>query len=364
MRKMRKHIINKRKIAKSSKIFCNHIASIAGKPAVMAAVLISLSICVLMLVMPLALTKFCEDNPLNDTNNDNEKLDFHREKIPDTITVYRTENGRTETIDFEDYIVGVVSGEMPSSFHIEALKAQSVAARSYSLARIIKAKKNGNPSAHPSAPLCDSTHCQVYKNRKELKVLKGSAWMKNGLKKIEKAVNSTKGELLYYKGELVQQALFHSSSGGRTENSEDVFTAAVPYLVSVESPYEDEATHQNEKNSFSISEFAEKLRNEYPNISFGDINASNIEIISRSKGNHVEKVKIGNGIIEGRNVREVMGLPSANFSISLSGDTITFTSNGSGHGVGMSQYGADGMAKKGFDYKQILSHYYSGTKVY
>ena len=188
--------------------------------------------------------------------------------------------------------------------------------------------------------------------------------MKDGWKKICAAADSTKGELLYYKGELVEQALFHSSSGGRTENSEDVFTSAVPYLVSVDSPYESDATHQNEKNSFSVNEFSDIIRAKYPGIAFGDINASNIKIISRSSGSHVEKMKIGDGVIEGRSVREALELPSANFTVSISEDIITFTSTGSGHGVGMSQYGADGMAKEGYTYREILSHYYSGTEVY
>lgn len=253
---------------------------------------------------------------------------------------------------------------MPSSFDSEALKAQAVAARTYSLARVLKAEKNGNPSSHPDAPLCDTTHCQVYKNCDELRSIKGNEWMKNDWKKICSAVDNTRDELLYYKGELVQQALFHSSSGGRTENCEDVFAAAVPYLVSVDSPYEDSATHKKEKNSFSINEFSQKIKAAYPSITFGDITAANIRIISRSKGNRVEKMQIGSGIIEGRNVREALGLPSANFKIKISDGTITFTSDGSGHGVGMSQYGADGMASRGYDYKKILSHYYSGTEVH
>ena len=108
----------------------------------------------------------------------------------------------------------------------------------------------------------------------------------------------------------------------------------------------------------------EKIKSEYPDIEFGEINASGIKILSRSSGGRVEKIQIGNGVISGRNVREALSLPSANFEIDISDDFITFTSNGSGHGVGMSQYGADGMAEKGYDYREILGHYYSGTQVY
>lgn len=320
-------------------------------------------ICLLLIPIPYLITKVSLPDSA-DKGAHEKKADFELAEIPDKIQVYRTSDKKTESVDFEKYVKGVVACEMPSSFELEALKAQSVAARTYSLARVLKAEENGNPKAHPDAPLCDSTHCQVYKSASELKSSKGSAWFHDGYKKITKAVDSTKGQLLYYNGELVEQALFHSSSGGKTENCQDVFASAVPYLVSVESPYEDEATHQNEKNSFSIDNFSKKIKNKYPSVSFGQITASNIKIISRSSGGRVEKIKIGEGTIQGRQVREALGLPSANFDISISDNKITFTSNGSGHGVGMSQYGANGMAKEGYDYKKILSHYYSGTEVY
>lgn len=320
------------------------------------------AICILLVLIPYLITRIVPaDEPEKDLIPE---IDFEKIEIPKSINVYRTEKSKTETVDFEEYVKCVVSCEMPLSFHIEALKAQAVAARTYSLARVLKAAGYGNSDAHPNAPLCDSTHCQVYSSKSQLRELKGDEWMDTGWNKICEAVNSTEGQLLYYGDELVEQALFHSSSGGRTENCEDVFAAAVPYLVSVESPFEDNATHQNEENTFDINDFAEIIKSQYPGISFGDINASNIRILNRSSGGRVEKMQIGNGIIEGRNVRESLSLPSANFTISTSDNKITFTSNGYGHGVGMSQYGADGMAEKGYNYKEILNHYYKGTTVY
>ena len=259
---------------------------------------------------------------------------------------------------------GVVSGEMPSTFHIEALKAQAVAARTYSLARVLRAASEGNPQAHPAAPLCDSTHCQVYRSPSELEQLKGSDWMKDDWKKICRAADETKGQLLYYNGELVEQALFHSSSGGKTENSEDVFAAAVPYLTSVDSPYEEKATHREEKHAFTVSELASAVKSSYPGTDFGNITADSIKILDRSSGNRVASMQFGSGTLTGREVREALDLPSANFTVDISENTVTFTSNGSGHGVGMSQYGADGMAENGYGYKEILSHYYSGTQVF
>lgn len=201
-----------------------------------------------------------------------------KEDAPAAISVYRQSSGVTETISLEDYVCGVVAAEVPSSFEAEAIKAQAVASRTYAAAKCLQAEVSGNPSAHPDAPICDTTHCQVYLDKFDLLKKKGRSWMDDGWEKICNAVDVTNGQLLYYNGELVQYALFHASSGGSTENCEDVFVSAVPYLRSVESPYEDGHSR-------------------------------------------------------------------------------------SGHGVGMSQYGANGMAQQGFTYKEILSHYYSGTEV-
>lgn len=356
--------MSKRKLKKCINKTLSIISEIFSIPAIKYTLIVSLIILLFLIPVPYMITKSMHNDDSRIKAPNKNQASFPLEKIPDTIKVYRTSLKKTVNVDFEEYVKGVVSGEMPSDFHMEALKAQSVAARTYSLAKMKKAAKNGNPQAHPNAPLCDSTHCQVYKSKNELKTLKGKEWINSGWKKISKAVDSTKNQLLYYNGELVAQALFHSSSGGKTENCQDVFTSAVPYLISVDSPYEKEATHQNEKNSFSLNEFSRKMKNKYTSVKFGSIDASNIKILSRSSGGRVEKMQIGTGIIEGRSVREALNLPSANFKIDISKGNITFTSNGSGHGVGMSQYGADGMAKEGYDYKKILSHYYSGTEVF
>ncbi|MFV0517876.1 MAG: stage II sporulation protein D [Aminipila sp.] len=284
-------------------------------------------------------------------------------QTPEYINVYRHAYGVTEVIPFEDYVKGVVAGEMPSNFELEALKAQAVAARTYSLSKIIRSGDGGNPPAHPDAPLCDDTHCQVYRSIYELSDLKGDAWMNDGWQKICKAVDSTKGELMYYNGQLAEQALFHSSSGGFTENSEDVFASAVPYLRSVSSPYEEGATHQMEKKIFTHKEFISLLNMKYSNRKLQSP-ISNIAIIAKSQGGRVDDIKINNSNYSGRELRDALGLSSANFNISFDSSSVTVVSNGYGHGVGMSQYGANGMALKGSNYKKILEHYYTGIKIY
>lgn len=293
------------------------------------------------------------------------KPDKHKEgmAVPDTIQVYRHTTGKTETIPFEDYVKGVVAGEMPSDFEMEALKAQAVAARTYSLSKIIRSGSGGNPD-HPSAPICDDTHCQVYRSPEELKTIKSSEWMDTGWTKIQKAVDSTKGQLLYYQGALVEQPLFHSSSGGKTENSEDVFVSALPYLRSVDSPYETGAPHQNEQVVFSLSEFIQKVKAASNGKDVGTVNSDTLKVLSRSQGGRVINVQIGNITMKGRELRDLCGLRSANFVLSLQGNDVVITTDGYGHGVGMSQWGANGMAQAGFNYIDILEHYYTGVEVY
>lgn len=278
------------------------------------------------------------------------------------IKVYRHKSGNTEVINFEEYVKGVVAGEMPASFEMEALKAQAVAARTYSISKIIRSGDGGNPD-HPSAPICDDTHCQVYRSPDELKEIKSAEWMATGWPKIQEAVDSTRGQLMYYQGSLVEQPLFFSSSGGKTENSEDVFVSALPYLRSVDSLYEDAAPHQNEQVTLTISQFIQKIKNAYPSKNIGTINSNTIKIISRSDGGRVGDIKVGNLTLRGRNIRDICGLKSANFKISFKGDSIVFITDGYGHGVGMSQWGANGMAQAGFNYKEILTHYYSGVEI-
>jgi len=160
---------------------------------------------------------------------------------------------------------------------------------------------------------------------------------------------------------LVEQPLFHSSSGGKTENSEDVFVTAVPYLRSVDSLYEEGATHQEDTITMSLSDFAKKVEKSYGKA--GTINANTIKVTSRSEGGRVDTIQVGNLNLTGRNIRDLLGLSSANFTISYNGNNMILTSTGYGHGVGMSQWGANGMAQAGYDYQDILKHYYSGVDV-
>jgi stage II sporulation protein D len=277
------------------------------------------------------------------------------------VTVFRHASGKTVTLDLEDYVAGVVAGEMPATFELEALKAQAVAARTYALSKMKRAEESGNSADHPSAPLCDDTHCQVYRDEAELLKLKGQDWMEDGWVKILEAVSATSGEVMYYDGILVEQPLFHSASGGKTENSEDVFASALPYLRSVDSLYEGAAPYQNETISISLTSFIEKVGEAY---GASSINSNSVKILSRSEGGRVEEINVGDKVLTGRNLRDLFGLRSANFTFAFDGnENILFTTDGYGHGVGMSQWGANGMAQASFGYEEILEHYYTGVTI-
>jgi len=323
-------------------------------------------ILVFLLVIPLAVTGlFGKGGPDGQDGGGGIILKEQRVETPDTITVWLSEKEKTVEVDFEEYVCCVTASEMPARFHEEALKAQSVAARTYAMSRVVNFAEK-KPEAHPKAPVCDTTHCQVYKTEKELAAAHEEGWEDDGWQKIQKACRATRGELLYYEGGLVMQPLFFSSSGGQTENAEDVFVSAVPYLVSVESPYEEKATHRDEETRMSLDDFEGKIRAAYPLRDLGTVRQNTVKILERTAGGRVAGMQVGDGkegILKGTEIRSALGLSSALFTIRFEGEDIIFTSSGSGHGVGLSQYGADGMAEKGYDYKEILRHYYTGAQV-
>jgi len=279
-----------------------------------------------------------------------------------SIRVYMHETKRVEEIELEEYVKGVVASEMPAAFELDALKAQAVAARTKALYQKIKYGSEGHPNHH-GAEVCDDVHCQVYRSTERLEELKSSSWMKDYWPKIERAIAETEGLVLTYDGMLIDP-LYHSTSGGRTENSEDVFATMAPYLRSVESPYENHSKHLQVKKTIPIDTFISKFNSLYKNSGLTKNNiGSAIKIQKRNEGGSIAEIKVGNSVVKGRNIREMFGLESADFEVNISGDNIVFTTRGYGHGVGMSQYGADGMAKEGYHFIDILKHYYKGVEV-
>lgn len=267
--------------------------------------------------------------------------------MTNNIIRVKDEQGNITEIPFEEYIKGVVAGEMPATFEEEALKAQAVASRSYAMYQMEGSKDK-------DYDVLDTTTNQVYLTDEELK----NNWKEEypeKINKIKKAVAETKGEYLTYDGKVIN-AMFFSTSTGQTENSEDVFVSALPYLRSVASSWDEESPVYTDTATFSIQDFYNKLSLPYSE-------TLTVEITSQTNIGRIKTLKINGTEFNGRDFASKLSLRSNCFTISQNEQNITITTKGFGHGVGMSQYGANGMAKEGYDYKKILEHYYSNTKI-
>ena len=262
-------------------------------------------------------------------------------------------------MSLNEYLIGVVGGEMPASFPLEALKAQAVAARTYAVRRM--ACYGGKGCGKDGADICtDSSCCQAYTAPEELR----ANWGDNArrcMDKLTEAVYSTEGEVILYNGSPIE-ALYHSSAGGRTEDAQNVFSSALPYLVGVESPGEEGSKYHGEKQ-YTPREFAAAVNKKWPKAKLDRKKlSSQVEILSRYDSGQVETLRLNKITVSGKEMRKLLNLNSANFTIDIS-DTVLIRTVGYGHGVGMSQYGARAMALGGADYREILTHYYTGVDI-
>ena len=266
--------------------------------------------------------------------------------IPSLVTfIFYLTNNKNNYL--ESYVIGVVAAEMPVSFCDEALKAQAVAARTYSI-------YNGFSTVSDA----EKNIWQAYISRADRK----SRWGENFDEyeaKIESAVKHTKNEVLLNNGELIN-AVFHAISAGMTENSENTWSVPVSYLKSVNSHYDELAEGFVSEKTIELNEFLSLCETEKNMFVF---QPREINITNRSEADYVLTLQAGNSVFTGSEIRNMLELRSSCFLISEENDKLTFTVSGYGHGVGMSQYGADEMARNGADYKEILSHYYSGTEI-
>ena len=260
-------------------------------------------------------------------------------------------------MELEEYILGVVAAEMPASYELEALKAQAVAARTYTLRK----KLGGGCQKIEGAEICtDHTHCQAYCSEEQMKEKWAGDYEKYRAK-IWQAVSETAGQVLVYDGQPIS-ALYFSSSGGMTESSEHVFGGQVPYLQSVSSPGESDYEGAQKKKEFSYAEVAKLATAAYPDSQLSQETVkTSLAVLSRYESGQVEKLKLGNTAISGVQARKLFGLRSANFTVSFGEDGMAFETVGYGHGVGMSQSGANAMGKNQSSYQQILQHYYTGV---
>ena len=257
-------------------------------------------------------------------------------------------DGLVEIVDIEVFLVGVVAAEMPASFEPEAIKAQAVAARTY----ILHAASGGR---HEDAIVCtNSAHCQAYLSLEEMQ----ERWEKSFslyYEKIKRAVGETYGILITYGGSPID-ALYHSTCGGHTENAGNYWDKAVPYLLGVPCEWDTESPRHRNREVFTLSAAAKRL-----NISAAEL--KNMRITALTGTGRVKEITAGNKTFSGKNVRELLGLFSSAFTFSIEGDNIVFLSSGSGHGAGLCQYGANGMAKVGYSWEDIIHHYYTNVSL-
>ena len=279
--------------------------------------------------------------------NQVEEKETHFEKNQ-IVRVKREKKNVIEKIPLENYVMGVLSGEMPTTFPMEALKAQAVAARTYVLRKIEYAKNQ-------EYDVVDTVTNQVYYSNGELK----ERWKTEYNEKInliQKAVLETKGEYLTYQGQIVN-AFFFSTSTGYTENCEEVFQENLPYLRSVKSDWEKDISPVFEDSkTFTIQEFYEKL-NLDSNSNFS------IQDTKTTSTGRVKEIQINGKLFLASDVTKALGLRSSFFEITKNDNQIIIHTKGFGHGVGMSQYGAYGMAKNGSNYQEILKYYYQGVDI-
>lgn len=267
---------------------------------------------------------------------------FNDEEID--VTIKDADSSEETTLNLEEYIVGVVAGEMPASFAEEALKAQAIAARSYALSKI--------NSATTSYDLVTDITNQVYITPEQMQEKWGSDY-EYYYNRVKNAVEDTKNLVMEYEGEIIS-AYYFAMSNGYTEDVSLVFGENRDYLVSVDSTWDEGVKNFTTTTTFSKQDFCTKLNIDCTNIVIGDI--------VRSETNRVITITINDQEFKGTTFRTLLGLRSTDFTIDIS-DDVKITTKGYGHGVGMSQYGANAMAKNGSNYEEILHHYYKDIDI-
>lgn len=275
-------------------------------------------------------------------------MEMTQESIPTTETVIKVKKEDVvEEMELDTYVMCVLLGEVPADFEVEALKAQAVATRTYTLRKVLRQNK------HDDAHLCtQASCCQAFMEPSEYIASRGDM---DDLDKIENAVKATAGQVLTYEGNLIE-ATYFSCSGGTTEDAEAVWGTSVPYLQSVESPGEEKSKYYENEIQFSKQEFLSRLGlDQSLSVSEKDVT------IRHTSGGGVDQMTVKGITFDGTQIRALLNLPSTAFQISLDNDAVLITTKGYGHRVGMSQYGADAMAVLGKTFDEVLQHYYPGT---
>ena len=273
------------------------------------------------------------------------------------VKVLHKDTGVIEEKKIDEYVVNVVAAEMPVDFELEALKAQAIVARTYTIYKVTKDKK------HNEADICtDSNCCQAWISKED----RFEKWEESKVEKWNKlisAVNETKGKYITYNGEIIN-AFFHSNSSGKTEKPEDVWGGSLPYLDVVETSGEENYTSYKSEVIVSKKYFVNVLKDKFDSFEIDFKSNDCIKIIDYTDSGRIKKIRIGNIVFSGTDIRKYFSLKSTNFSVEISGNDIIFNVLGYGHGVGLSQTGSDALAKNGFTADEIIKHFYKNIEIH
>ncbi len=313
-------------------------------------------------LLPAVLTKKnVEAKVLEDSvekNAEQPSDDNYEYKEYGTIKLLHKSTGEVEEVPLDTYLCNVVSAEMPADFELEALKAQAVVARTYTIYKIQNKK-------HDNADICDdSSCCQAWISKEDRLARWDEDKRESNWEKIEQCVNETKGKIITYNGAPIN-AFFHSNSGGTTELPVNVWGGGTeyPYLQVVETAGEEGYSQYSSEATFTQEEVLEKLKTKYEDITIDFSNDDDLKILDYTDSGRVKTVKFGNHELSGTETRSLFGLKSTNFEIIKENENIKFSVKGYGHGVGMSQTGANTLAKEGKSYEDIIKHFYVGVEI-
>lgn len=321
----------------------------------------------ILFIIPVICTIVPQNNNIEEVvaNEENEKLNKENNKKQyeynkyGTIKLLHSKTNQIEEIQLDEYLYGVVSSEMPANYEAEALKAQAVVARTYTIYQIIN-----NNGKHENAEICDDSNCcQAWISKQDRLEKWEAEEVEENWNKIVDAVDSTKGEIITYNGVPIN-AFFHANSGGITESSLNIWGEVdYPYLKSVETSGEEGYTQYKSEVILTKEELLNKLKTKYEDCSIDFSNQDCIQILEYTTSGRVKTIKFGNTEIAGTEARTLLELKSTNFTFKIDGENIIFSVIGYGHGVGMSQTGADALAKEGLKYDEIIKHFYTDVEI-
>lgn len=297
-----------------------------------------------------------ENNEQISNNNSNEVSEYNYNKYG-TIKLLHKKTNEIEEVKIDDYLCNVVSAEMPADYELEALKAQAIVARTYTIYKVQNKK-------HENADICDdSTCCQAWVSKENRLERWEETKREDNWNKIQQCVNETKGKIITYNNQPIN-AFFHANSGGTTELPVNVWGGSgLPYLQVVQTAGEEGYTQYSSEVDLTQEELINKLKTKYEDIQIDFNNDEDVKIIEHTDSNRVKTVKFGNHELSGVETRTLLGLKSTNFEIKKENNQIKFLVKGYGHGVGMSQTGANTMAKQGNNCEEIIKHFYVGIEI-